>query len=88
MKNKTYGTIRWIDDYLYAPENAEYIVRRLSNDVILEQYNYTESSITLAEFPYDAMSEYNYVDTLTQCRKIVGSNKIIWVEKPYWKHSA
>lgn len=86
MKKTNYGKVRYIDSYVDAPENAEYILRQLTDDSsVLEKYvNGDAIAIELATFPFDAYYKETFFDTLVECRKVINCSKIIWVEKPYW----
>ena len=80
-----YGSIRYIEHYLDAPDTAEFILRQLSDgSAVLERYNRNKESMVIAEFPFDSYWESEFYQTLKKCRELIGSNKRIWVVEPEW----
>ena len=82
---------RFIYCYTDAPHAAEYILRQKneSEEVILEENAHskdgkTEDCHVVARFSPADISKENIEETLEKCRVIVGSTKIIWVERPEW----
>ena len=84
MTTSKYGTVRYVDSYIDAPENAEYILRQLSDgSSVLNRY-LNQYAIELKLFPFNAYYKENFSDTLVECRKIMNCSKTLWVEKPCW----
>mgnify|MGYP007101930003 CR=1 FL=1 len=83
-KNK----IKWIEFYTQAPADAVYIVRLMDDFTVrFEKYNGLHSSIVLKDFPYESLSEEKCMETLAECRRIIGSEgDTIWAEMPSWKY--
>ena len=80
-KKVSYGRIIWVDDYTEPPETAEFILRFTdSSEWRFERYQGYVSSVTLKNFPFNAMDEEHRVSTLIECRELAQSNKAIYVE--------
>lgn len=81
-----YGPIKWIDYYWEVPQNAEYLVREDSHFTVrLELLRGLKSSVVLKLFDAGSLEKDIFESTLTECRKIIGNEKTMWVEKPIWK---
>ena len=73
-----------IDSYVDAPSWARYILRELGDGTArLELYEFG-TQVVLSDFPYGALDEMAFDDTLKECRKLVGDSPIIFVETPIW----
>ncbi len=83
MSNKkSYGKIIWVNHYTEPPESAEFILRFTDSlEWRFEKYKGYESSVTLKNFPCDAMDEEHRLSTLMECRKLAHSRKVIYVER-------
>ena len=82
MANFPYGRIIWVENYTEPPESAEFIMRFTdSGEWRFEKYQGYESSVTLKNFPLNAMDEENRLSTLMECRKLAQSRKVIYVER-------
>ena len=82
MEKTKVGSIRYIDTYLDAPQNAKYILRKLTDGSVRLQFYTKRWANTLADFSPEAYREENFHQTLSMCREVVGDNSTIYVEKP------
>ncbi len=81
-KEVPYGRIIWVESYTDPPKSAEFILRFTDScEWRLEKYQGYVSSVTLKNFPHNAMDEEHRLSTLMECRQLAQSRKTIYVER-------
>lgn len=90
MKQKI-GKIRFVESYEDAPKNS-FVIRQMEDKTVrLEHYSLIgcnkEVQEILHDFPAYSFYRENFKNTLIEARKLVGSNKCIYVVVPVWMHN-
>lgn len=84
METTAFDKIIFVDNYAYAPKSAEYILRDTESEVLFEQYE-NGMNHCLLTFPVTGQTyKGSFNEILLVCRKMVGPDAIIYVEKPFW----